>query len=160
MSNDQATRPLDHAEPVRRMTTATPEQVWAVISDGWTYPAWVVGAPRMRAVTPDWPARGAELHHSFGLWPAMVNDKTVSLRCHEARRLVMEAHGWPFGEAVISLEITPTADGCEISISEDVSAGPGFGVPAFVRQPLIRARNREVLRRLSFVAEHAGSAAR
>lgn len=81
MSNDRATRPLRHAEPVRRESTATPEQVWAVIADGWTYPSWVVGAPRMRAGAPDWPVPGAELHHSFGLWPAMVNDKTVSLRC-------------------------------------------------------------------------------
>ena len=35
---------------VTRDTSATPEQVWAVIADGWTYSQWVVGNSRMRAV--------------------------------------------------------------------------------------------------------------
>ena len=43
----------------QRSTTATVDQVWAVIADGWTYPCWVVGASRMRAVSADWPAAGA-----------------------------------------------------------------------------------------------------
>jgi hypothetical protein len=51
---------------VRRTTSATADRVWNVLADGWTYPSWVVGAARMRAVGADWPTVGAELHHSLG----------------------------------------------------------------------------------------------
>ena len=33
-----------------RSVSATPEQVWEVLSDGWLYPLFVVGASRMRDV--------------------------------------------------------------------------------------------------------------
>ena len=35
---------------VTHQTPARPEQIWAVLADGWTYAAWVVGASRIRAV--------------------------------------------------------------------------------------------------------------
>jgi hypothetical protein len=41
---------------VRRRCNCSPEQVFAVLHDGWTYPVWVVGASRMRDVDPGWPA--------------------------------------------------------------------------------------------------------
>ena len=31
-----------------RTVNAPPEKVWKVLSDGWLYPVWVVGASRMR----------------------------------------------------------------------------------------------------------------
>jgi uncharacterized protein YndB with AHSA1/START domain len=34
---------------VTRDCSAAPEQVWAVIADGWTYSQWVVSNSRMRA---------------------------------------------------------------------------------------------------------------
>jgi hypothetical protein len=37
---------------VTRNTTASRQQVWDVIADGWTYSQWVVGNSRMRAVDP------------------------------------------------------------------------------------------------------------
>ena len=49
-----------------RVVQAPPEKVWEVLSDGWLYPLWVVGASRMRAVDEHWPALGARLHHSVG----------------------------------------------------------------------------------------------
>ena len=52
-----------------RVINATPAQVWEVLSDGWLYPLWVVGATRMRDVDDTWPLTGAKLHHSVGVWP-------------------------------------------------------------------------------------------
>ena len=49
-----------------RLVSATPEQVWDVLADGWLYPVWVVGASRMREVEDAWPAPGSKLHHSVG----------------------------------------------------------------------------------------------
>ena len=45
---------------------ASIDDVWSVLSDGWLYPLWVVGASRMRDVDPDWPAVGSRIHHSVG----------------------------------------------------------------------------------------------
>ena len=50
----------------KRVMQAPPDQVWAVLADGWLYPLWVVGASRMRDVDDHWPAPGARLHHSVG----------------------------------------------------------------------------------------------
>lgn len=45
---------------------ATPQDVFAVIADGWAYGNWVVGTSHMRAVETDWPAAGSRLFHSVG----------------------------------------------------------------------------------------------
>ena len=49
-----------------RLFDCTPDDVFAVLGDGWLYPVWVVGAARMRDVDPEWPAEGANIHHSLG----------------------------------------------------------------------------------------------
>jgi uncharacterized protein YndB with AHSA1/START domain len=78
---------------VRRMTSAPVEAVWKVLADGWTYPSWVVGAARMRAVAADWPAVGAELHHSIGGWPFLINDVTGVLAAEPDRELRLRGRG-------------------------------------------------------------------
>ena len=65
---------------------ASPERVWEVLADGWTYPLWVVGASRMRAVDENWPEVGARLHHSVGTWPVLLDDYT-EVTAVDARRL-------------------------------------------------------------------------
>jgi hypothetical protein len=63
-----------------RRVKCSPEQVFAVLNDGWTYPLWVVGASRIRDVDDGWPALGTKLHHSFGVWPALIDDTTEVLK--------------------------------------------------------------------------------
>jgi uncharacterized protein YndB with AHSA1/START domain len=62
-----------------RTIDSTPDQVWSVLADGWLYPLWVVGATRMREVDDHWPEVGAQLHHSAGVWPAVIDDTTEVL---------------------------------------------------------------------------------
>ena len=50
----------DRALTVKRDTSASRQQVWDVIADGWTYSQWVVGNSGMRAVEPSWPAPGSK----------------------------------------------------------------------------------------------------
>ena len=69
----------------------TVEQVWEVLSDGWLYALWVVGASRMREVDHGWPQPGARLHHSVGSWPLLLDDVTESLQCVPGSRLVLDA---------------------------------------------------------------------
>ncbi|WP_367651795.1 SRPBCC family protein [Curtobacterium sp. MCPF17_052] len=80
-----------------RIIHCTPEEVFDVLRDGWLYPTWVVGASRMRGEDPGWPAVGTKLHHSFGVWPLVINDTTSVLEYDEPRRMVIQARGWPVG---------------------------------------------------------------
>jgi uncharacterized protein YndB with AHSA1/START domain len=133
--------------------SCSPEDVFAVLSDAWLFPTWVVGATRMRDVDAAWPAEGSHLHHSFGVWPLVINDKTTVLEWDPPRRMVMQPSGWPVGEARVTLEVQPRGDGCVVRITEKAVRGPGAVVPAPLVDIALHARNVETLRRLSYVAE-------
>lgn len=143
----------DGTAVVRRMVHAEPAKVWAVLSDGWLYPSWVVGASRMREVEASWPAPGSKLHHSVGLWPLLLDDRTEVIGCEPQRSLRLKAHGWPAGAAEVVIELTPAGAGTEVTIREDAVSGPAKLVPPPVRQLGVVPRNKEALRRLSFLAE-------
>lgn len=138
---------------VQRRVKCSPAQVFDVLNDGWTYALWVVGASRMRDVDEGWPATGTKLHHSFGVWPLLINDSTEVLEIEPGKRLVLEARGWPIGEAEVEITVEPDGDGALISIAEDASSGLARLVPEQIRQPVIDFRNQETLRRLAYVVE-------
>ena len=138
---------------VQRRLNCSSEQVFAVLRDGWTYPVWVVGASRMRSVDEAWPAPGTKLHHSFGVWPLLLNDTTEVLELDPGHRLVLDAGGWPIGNARVEITVEAAADGSLVSMAEDVSDGPARLVPQPVRVAGIDVRNRETLRRLALLAE-------
>ena len=137
-----------------RTVAATPEQVWEVLSDGWLYPLWVVGATRMREVEESWPDAGAKLHHSVGTWPLVIDDNTEVLECRPGTFLRLQARAWPGGEAEVTITLRPSAGGeTEIVMTEDASKGPARLVPRPLREPLLTWRNVESLRRLAFIVE-------
>jgi uncharacterized protein YndB with AHSA1/START domain len=136
-----------------RTVHALPERVWSVLADGWSYPLFVVGASRMRDVDPEWPAVGARLHHSVGVWPALLDDSTEVLEVEPGSRLVLRARAWPAGAAHVQFQLSPLGAATEVSLSEDVVAGPARLVPKPLRDVQLAWRNTETLRRLAFVAE-------
>ena len=136
-----------------RSVSATPDQVWKVLSDGWLYPLFVVGASRMRDVDESWPAVGARLHHSVGTWPLLIDDTTEVLEVEEGRRLLLKARGWPAGEAHVDISLRPDGDTTLVTMEEDATAGPGVLVPKPLRDAQLHWRNVEALRRLAFVVE-------
>ena len=139
---------------VSRLVRAPSEAVWAVVSDGWLYANWVVGTSRVRAVDSTWPDVGSRIHHSFGVWPALIDDQTVSLQVVSGEQLHLQARGWPMGEARVELTIAEGSDEtCTVTIVEDAVTGPGVLVPRPVRQAAIAVRNTEALRRLALIAE-------
>ena len=137
---------------VREMQ-CTPDDVFAVLADGWLYPTWVVGASRMRDVDARWPAVGSRLQHSFGVWPALIDDETVVLEWDPPRLMVIQPHGWPIGEARVTIEAKPRRAGCVVRITETAVKGPGVLVPTAITDVGLHLRNIETLRRLAFVAE-------
>lgn len=140
---------------VRRTIQAVPARVWAVLSDGWLYPSWVVGASRMRDVEESWPAPGSQLHHSVGVWPLLLDDRTEVIGSVPQKELRLRAHGWPAGAAEVLIQLDPVGeDATEVTINEDAVAGPAKLIPRQLRQLGVVPRNREALRRLAFLAEH------
>jgi len=127
--------------------------VWRVLADGWLYPTWVVGASRMRGVDADWPAEGAELQHSQGDWPLLIDDITRVQQAEPGRELVLHGKFRPIGEVLIRLLLTPRPEGCHVRMEEDAVAGPMRLLPHPLRLALIYPRNVESLRRLSYIAE-------
>jgi hypothetical protein len=139
----------------------SPEQVFDVLADGWLFPVWVVGASRMRDVDEAWPAVGSVLHHSFGVWPALIDDTTTVLEWDPPRLMVMKPAGWPIGEAKVTIRVKPRGAGCVVRIDEEAVEGPGSLIPGPLLDVPLHLRNIETLRRLAYVAEgRAGAAAR
>ena len=139
---------------VERVIKTTPQRVWEVLADGWLYPLWVVGATRMRDVDQDWPAVGSRIHHSVGVWPAVLDDDTEITECEPLQKLSLRAKAWPFlGEADVELDLSEQGASTRVLMSEDAATPPGTLVPKPLRSPAIQWRNTESLRRLAFLAE-------
>jgi hypothetical protein len=136
-----------------REMKCSPEDVFAVLADGWLYPSWVVGASRIRAVDGTWPAPGSNIHHSFGVWPVLIDDATSVLALRPAEHMELKARAWPTGEGHVTIDVKPRGDGCVVRIIEDAVAGPATIVPKLVRNTGLYYRNTETLRRLAFLAE-------
>ncbi len=136
-----------------RVLQCTPADVFRVLGDGWVFPAWVVGASRMRDVDERWPERGARLHHSFGVWPVLIDDETVIEDIDPPRRVVMRPQGWPLGEARVTIDVKPRGAACVVRLEEHAVAGPGAFVPRPLMDLLLAWRNRETLHRLAYLAE-------
>jgi len=138
---------------------ASPERVWEVLADGWTYPLWVVGASRMRAVEEKWPEVGARLHHSVGTWPVLLDDYTEVTAVEPGVSLTLRARAQPSGVASVRLTLEPEGSGTRVVMEEDVVSGPGTLMPKPLRDASLSWRNDESLRRLAYVAERPVTAA-
>ncbi|SRR5580765_8340574 len=154
MSPDPSDLDLSRVVIVRRDVDAPAEAVWDTLADGWLYATWVVGASRVRDVDLSWPSKGSRIHHSSGIWPALISDTTEVLRVVVPTELVLRARGWPVGVADVIIVVTAlSASTSRVSIAEDAVRGPAALVPRPVRQLAFGPRNVEVLRRLAYLAE-------
>ncbi|MDX3001735.1 SRPBCC family protein [Kribbella solani] len=127
--------------------------VFAILGDGWSYAAWVVGASRIRDVDPSWPAPGGRIHHSVGAWPFLVDDTTTSLEYEPERRLRLRLRVWPVGHGEVEFRVTPMAAGCRVVMTEQAVSGPVALLPSAAADLALHPRTAEVLRRLKLIAE-------
>ncbi len=137
----------------RRTMACSPSDVFAVFADGWLFPGWVVGASRMRSVDDDWPAVGSAIHHSFGVWPVLIDDDTTVEVWNPPRAMTIRPKGWPIGEARVEIEVEPHRRGCRVILREYPVSGPSTWIPSVLMEPAIYLRNIETLRRLGYLAE-------
>jgi carbon monoxide dehydrogenase subunit G len=141
-----------------RVTTemaAPVEAVWAALSDGWSYSAWVVGTVKIRDVDPEWPAVGAKLHHAVGAWPLTLQDETEITECEPGRRLLMQARGWPVGAATVELTLHPAGDHTLVEMYEEPTSGPGAWINNPVLDAIGKKRLEETLDRLRLLVERS-----
>lgn len=134
---------------------ASVEDVFAILTDGWSYAAWVVGASRIRDVDPPWPDAGGRIHHSVGAWPFLLNDTTVSLEYEPLRRLRLQIRAWPVGSGEVEFRATETTRGCRLVMTEKAVSGPIAMLPSVATDAVLHPRNAEALRRLKLLVEKA-----
>jgi uncharacterized protein YndB with AHSA1/START domain len=142
-----------------RLIHASAEDVFAILTDGWTYAAWVVGASRVRDVEPGWPQPGHSIHHSVGIWPLVIDDTTTVEQYEPLRFLQLRVRAWPTGEGRVEFTATDRGGQCDLVMREVAVKGPAALIPEAVVDPIMRLRNAETLKRLALLAEgRAGSA--
>jgi NAD(P)-dependent dehydrogenase (short-subunit alcohol dehydrogenase family)/uncharacterized protein YndB with AHSA1/START domain len=141
-------------EPVmsrtERTMMASPEDVFAVLSDGWTYSDWVVGTAHIRDVDADWPVAGTRIRHKVGPWPFSLHGETGSVACQPPTLLVIRPTLWPLGELTVRIGLTPTGfRSTRVVIEEKFSRGPLLSLRNKINDVLLHRRNDESLRRLA-----------
>ena len=141
---------------VTRTTSASAEQVYAILADGWTYSDWVVGTAHIRDVDRSWPAVGSKLHHKIGPWPLSLQDASTVVAAEPGRSLTLRAGLWPLSEATVRIELVPV-DGMNtrVTIHEDFHAGPLHWAKNKINDLVLHGRNVEALRRLAELAENS-----
>jgi uncharacterized protein YndB with AHSA1/START domain len=119
--------PRGHVVSRTLLLKQTPEAVWQVITDYEAIPSWhadIKSVVRM----PDRNGRGV-VKESFGGMEVTLEDEVVEPPRRLVRRIVDDS--LPFGGRWTH-EITPTAEGCALKITED----------GFVNNPLFRLISR------------------
>lgn len=140
---------------VGRVIGASPEEIFKVLADGWSYGSWVVGAAHTRDVDPDWPAVGARLHHRVGPWPVSIDDSTRVVAMERGRLLELDARAWPAGAARVRVTLEPLdADRTRVRIAEHLSSSKARHIPRMLQDLVLVPRNRECLARLDDLAVH------
>jgi uncharacterized protein YndB with AHSA1/START domain len=140
----------------RRHSSASPEEVFAVLSDADSYAHWVVGASETRFVEGNWPDEGATFHHTQGVPKIGLKDTTSVLVSEPPRYLKLRVRIRPFLIGEVELELTPSGTGTDIVMTEH----PVGGLLKPVHNPLFdlgfHLRNVEGLRRLDNLACSSG----
>ncbi|MFA9429548.1 SRPBCC domain-containing protein [Egicoccus sp. AB-alg2] len=141
---------------VVRIIPASRAAVFAALAEPGTYPRWVVGAQRIRAVEGQWPLPGATFHHVVGAFPLRLRDSTTVVDAADDERLVLEARARPVGRARVELHLEEVPGGTRVRMNEYPISGPTRFVPEAFLAPSIRQRNELSLERLEGLVTETG----
>jgi uncharacterized protein YndB with AHSA1/START domain len=143
-----------------RTINVSPDKVFAVLADGWTYSDWVVGTTHIRDVDATWPQLGSQLHHKAGPWPLSLHDSTTVTAVVPDQGLTLRAGLWPLGEAEVRLTLEPAGPGrTRVVMREQFESGPLVGLRNKLNDLVLHRRNVEALRRLADLAERRSRSA-
>lgn len=126
----------------------SPERVFEVLLDPYSYPRWVVGAQRIRSVDPEWPAPGSKFHHSVGVGPARLSDSSKLVDLDPPHRLRLEVRFRPIGVADVVFAVEPLDPGCVVTMIEEPKGGPFWKFWNGLIDLAVQGRNEITLHRL------------
>ena len=132
---------------------APPSAVFAVLADPAAYGAFVVGSKHVRRFEPTYPELGSCFHHTLGVGPFILRDKTCVEEVEDGRRLVLLAHMRPFSVNRVAFTLRPVEDGTEVEVEEYAVKGPVAAAWNPVFEAAMGLRNQEMLRRLKRITE-------
>lgn len=141
---------MAHTEIVVHAPT---EAVFAVLCDPRSYQYFVVGTRRVRRFDPRWPEPGTALHHTVGIGPLRMRDKTEAVEVSAPTRLVTHPHIRPLVVTESRFELAPRGDHTVVRLDEYAIDGPLSRVWAGPLDVLMALRNRVLVRRLRRLAE-------
>lgn len=134
-------------------TSASAEEVWAVLADPSAYEDWVVGASDIRDADPSWPAPGSTFHHTQGVPHVGLKDSSSVIESEAPRRLVLEVRARPLLINIVELTLEPApGGGTAVRMFERPKSGPLARVWNPLLDRMQHARNAEGLRRLTKLA--------
>ena len=122
-----------------------------MLIDPKTYPRWLIGAKRIRSVSPAWPQVESYFEHTVGLGPLVILDRTTSTLFEDGRALELFVRARPLLEATVLFEIESFTDGCRLRMTETPSGL--YKVLSPLVQPLVAVRNKRSLENLASLLE-------
>lgn len=132
---------------------ASPEEVFAVLSDPRSFARWVVGSREIRRADPRWPEVGAAFDHRVGIRPFTLSDSSEVVQCDPPGLLQLLVKARPFSRAYVTLKLERSSDGTRLSIDERAADARSRLLFNPLTDPLIQLRNKVSLRRLKALAE-------
>jgi hypothetical protein len=135
----------------RLVTTLLPvdaPRAFRLVEDPKSFEYLVAGARRIRRFDARWPEPGTAIHHTVGVPPLVLRDRTEVLALEKDRRLLLAAHLRPLGTLEVEFTFETTGTGCLLTVREVPRRGP-ISWPG-VRGMAIMAvwlRNLEICRR-------------
>lgn len=135
------------------LVNGSPDEVWAVLSDGWSYAEWVVGTTEVREVDEAWPAVGSKLHYTVGRGPLRIENHSTVRVLEPGRRLELEAYAPPMGSARVAVQLIPWGEETLVILDEHPLRGAGSRLHSNVVELGLHLRTRRMLTNLARVVE-------
>jgi hypothetical protein len=138
---------------VNVLVRRAPEQVWDVLSDGWSYADWVVGTREIRSVDDHWPALGSAIDYTVGLGPLHLTGRTIVRSVEPGRELGLEADARSIGTARIVIRLHPWGDDTVVVLDEHPLRGPGYRLHNAFSDAVLLLRGRPMVKNLARLVE-------
>ena len=135
------------------LVNGTPDEVWEVLSDGWSYAQWVVGTTQIRDVDRSWPEVGSRLFFTVGRGPLRVDNQTTVRILEPKQHIEIEAHAPPIGSARVAVTVKPWGDDSVVILDEHPLRGPGARLHNGLVEALVHIRTRRMLANLARVVQ-------
>jgi uncharacterized protein YndB with AHSA1/START domain len=127
----------------------TPDRVFSLLEDPRSLAYFVVGTRTIRRFDPNWPDPQTEVHHTVGIPPFLLRDKTTVVEVQPGTYLALEARFRPIGVMRVEFRLADRGNVTELTVDEYPVRGPvalaGIGKAV---DALVALRNIEMARRL------------